>query len=197
MKDARPDEEADLIRAAAAGDMAAFRKLYMLYLGQVTRTVGRYLGPSSDVEDVVQDVFVELHRSLSRVSDYDAFGGWVYRISRNVAISHVRQSSSSVDFVTLQTLKEPVDQWNRLAAREKVRALYVAMDCISEEQREAIIMYEIEGNTLQEIADYTDTSINTIASRVRRGREQLLNIMKRALSTSERDDADHEAGDQA
>ncbi len=184
-------EEATLVKAAAAGDKQAFREIYRRYLDQVTRTVGRYLGPCPEVEDVVQEAFVELHRSLDNVSDYDAFGGWVYRVARNVAISHVRKSPSSVDFVTLQTIKEPTNQWNKLEARERVRALYAAMDCLPDQQREAVIMYEIEGNTLQEIADQTDTSINTIASRVRRGREQLLKIIKSALSTS-----DQEIGEQ-
>lgn len=178
-------EEAKLIIAAADGDMRAFRTLYERYLGQVTRTVGRYLGPGPELEDVVQDVFVELHRSLANVSDLDAFGGWVYRIARNVAISHGRKESNSVNFVALQTFKEPTNQWRRLKAREKLRALYVAMDCLSDEQREAVVMYEVEGRTLQEIADCTDTSINTIASRVRRGRKQLLKIIKRVRSTSE------------
>jgi RNA polymerase sigma-70 factor, ECF subfamily len=178
-------DDAELIKAAAAGDVKSFRKLYDRYLDQVTCTVGRYLGPGPDVEDVVQDVFVELHRSLDRVSDPDAFGGWVYRVARNVAISHGRKKSNSVNFVALQSFKEPTSQWGKLKAREKLRALYVALECLSDEQREAIIMYEIEGNTLQEIADATDTSINTIASRVRRGRKQLLKLVKRALSTSQ------------
>ena len=177
--------ESTLIEAAATGDMEAFRRLYDRYLGQVTRTVGRYLGPSSEVEDVVQEAFVELYRSLGQVSDHDAFEGWVYRVARNVAISHIRKQPKSVDFVTLQTLKEPTDHWKKLAAREKVRVLYAAMDCLSDKQREAVIMYEIEGKKLQEIADETDTSINTIGSRVRRGRKQLLKIIKRAMSTSE------------
>jgi RNA polymerase sigma-70 factor, ECF subfamily len=164
-------DEAELIQAAAAGDMQAFRALYERYLGQVTRTVGRYLGPCPQVEDVVQEAFIELHRSLDKVADYDAFGGWVYRVARNVAISHVRKSPRAVDFVRLQTLKEPTNQFSKLEARQKVRALYAAMDCLSDKQREAVVMYEIEGHTLQEIADQTDTSINTIASRVRRGRE--------------------------
>lgn len=185
-------EEADLIRAASEGDMAAFRALYDRYLDQVTRTVGRYLGPCPEVEDVVQEAFVELHRSLENVSDYDAFGGWVYRVARNVAISHVRKRPESVDFVTLKTLRAPTDQWNKLEAREKVRALYAAMDCLSDKKREAIVMYELEDNTLQEIADETDTSINTIASRVRRGRKQLLKLIRRTLSAS-----NAEAGEKA
>lgn len=172
------------IHAAAKGEMGAFRKIYDHYLGQVTRTVGRYLGPGPAVEDVVQEVFVQLHGSLNGVSDVDAFGGWVYRISRNVAISHLRKQKSSVDFVTLKMVKEPTSQWRRLAAREQVRALYAALDCLSAEQREAVIMYEIEGHTLQEIADLTDTSINTIASRVRRGRQQLIKLLERVLSGS-------------
>lgn len=188
--------EAELIKAAADGDTKAFRELFDRYLDQVTRTVGRYLGPCPQVEDVVQEAFIELHRSLDRVSDYDSFGGWVYRVARNVAISHVRKRPKSVDFVTLQTLKSPVNQWKKLAAREKVRALYAAMDCLSDSHRQAVIMYEIEGKTLQEIADQTDTSINTIASRVRRGRDQLLKIIKRSLSTSGHGGvSEHEAGE--
>ncbi len=175
-------EEAEWIVAAANGDMTAFRKIYDQYLDQVTRTVGRYLGPRPEIEDVVQEAFIELHRTLERVSDYDAFGGWVYRVARNVAISHVRKTSTSVDLVALQVLEEPTSQWRRLAARQKVRALYTAMDGLSDNQREAIIMYEIEGHTLQQIADQTDTSINTIASRVRRGREKLLTLIERVLS---------------
>ena len=178
-------EQEQWIRAAVEGDLKAFRKIYDAYIREVTLTVARYIGPGPEVEDVVQDVFLELHRSLPNVSDYEAFGGWVYRVARNVSISHVRQRKKSLNFVDLQTFKEPTSQWKRLAAREKIRALYVALDSLSEEQRDAIIKYEIEGNTLQEIADETETSINTVASRVRRGRGQLLKIIKRVLGTSE------------
>lgn len=172
------DDEPQLIEAAAGGDMQAFRRLYDRYLDQVTRVVGRYLGPRPQVEDVVQEAFVQLYDSLENVSDYDTFEGWVYRVARNVAISHARKRRSSVDFVELQTLRAPTDQWEKLAAREKVRALYAALDCLSDKKREAVIMYEIEGKTLREIADQTDTSINTIGSRVRRGRKKLAKLIR-------------------
>ena len=176
-----PDEQ--LVKAAAAGDMDAFQRIYERYLDQVTRTVARYLGPCPDIEDVVQETFIELHKSLEKVSDYDAFEGWVYRVARNVAISHQRRRRTSVDLTKLQPLQAPLNQWKKLAAREKVRALYAALECLSEEKREAIILYEIEGLTLQEIADQTETSINTIASRVRRGRKKLLKLIQRSLAT--------------
>lgn len=179
--------DAELIERSTAGDMEAFRALYDRYLDQVTRTVGRYLGPRPEVEDVVQEAFVELYDSLADVSDPDAFGGWVYRIARNVAISHVRKRRKKVDLSKLQTLRAPTDQWEKLAAREKVRALYAAMDCLSDKHRQAVVMYEIEGNTLREIAEETDTSINTIASRVRRGRKKLMKLIRRSLSASEQE----------
>ncbi len=172
-------DETKWIEAAAQGDMEAFHQIYLRYVGEVTRTVGRYMGPGSHVEDAVQEAFIELHKSLGKVSEPERFGGWVHRVARNVAISHVRKRSRSVNLVTLQALKEPTNLWRRLKAREKLRAFYAALDCLSEEQREALIMYEIEGHTLQEIADARNTSINTIASRVRRGREQMVKILKR------------------
>lgn len=175
-------DDADLIKAAASGDMAAFRQLYDRYLDQVTRTVGRYLGPCEEIQDVVQEVFIELHRSLDNISDPQAFGGWVYRVARNVSISHLRSTSTSVTLTDLKVLQEPTSQWRRLKARQKMRALYTAMNYLSGTQRDALVMYEIEGHTLQEIADITDTSVHTIASRVRRGRQQLLELIEKIIS---------------
>lgn len=178
------DKQKELVQAAAGGDIGAFRRIYDHYLHQVTCTVGRYLGPGPELEDVVQEAFVALYGSLSSVSDYDTFGGWVYRVSRNIALSHLRKSSRSIDFVALKTLRDPSNQWENLTTREALRALYLAMECLSDDHREALIMYEIEGMTLQEIADLTEASINTVASRVRRGREQLIKIVKQTRSTA-------------
>ncbi|MFB6265440.1 MAG: sigma-70 family RNA polymerase sigma factor [Bradymonadaceae bacterium] len=180
---------ATLVERAADGDEAAFRQLYDRYLDQVTRTVGKYLGPGAPVEEVVQEVFVELYESLSSVSDPENFGGWVQRVARNVAIDHGRKQATSVDFQPLQNLRVPVegsDQWEKLTAREKLRIFRAALDSLSEVNREAVIMYEVEGLKLREIAEQTDTSINTIGSRVRRGREKLMNLVENALSSTDK-----------
>lgn len=185
--DHRVPGDATLIEHAADGDRRAFRQIYDRYLDQVIRTVGRYLGPGPHVEDVVQEAFVALYKSLPRVDDPDKFGGWVYRVTRNVAISHRRKTPHSIDLVELNRFKSPLNQWKKLAAREKVRALYAALESLSDKKRQALILYEIEGHTLQEIADQTDTSINTIASRVRRGRQQLLDLIDQASASSNHD----------
>ena len=68
--------------------------------------------------------------------------------------------------------------WGKLEARDKLRTLYAALNELPDEYREAFILFEIEGNSLQEIAQMTDTSLNTIASRVRRSRERLRALLE-------------------
>jgi RNA polymerase sigma-70 factor (ECF subfamily) len=183
-------EVAKLVERASEGDETAFRRLYDRYLDQVTRTVGKYVGPGPEVEEVVQEVFVELHDSLSSVSDPESFGGWVQRIARNVAVSHLRKQPDSVNVLPLKKLHDPVesvDQWEKLAARDKLRVLNAALEALSEKHREAVIMHEIDGLKLREIAEQKDVSVNTIGSRVRRGRQRLMSLVERALSDDQRE----------
>lgn len=174
----------NVVEAAAGGDTEAFRKIYDGFLEDVKGVVAKYISGEAQIKDVVQKAFVEIHDSLDSVSDYDKFGSWLCQIARNTAISHYRKHSTSVDFVPLENLQSPMDEWSKLEARQKVRALYAAMDTLPDKKREALIMYEIEGLKLKEIAEQTDTSINTIGSRVRRGRKQLASKIRDILDSS-------------
>ncbi|MBA2662248.1 MAG: sigma-70 family RNA polymerase sigma factor [Bradymonadaceae bacterium] len=174
----RFDDESGLIDRAAGGDMAAFRLLYDGYVHYVSHHVGRLMGPGYELEDVVQEVFVQVFRSLGEFRHESKFSTWLYRLSRNVAIDHLRKRAKTVDLSSWRPLKANAGEWNKLEARELVRALYAAMQKFSVENREAFVLYEIEGMTLREIEELTGESINTIAARVRRTREQLRGILE-------------------
>jgi RNA polymerase sigma-70 factor (ECF subfamily) len=176
-------EESDqraLVRLAGQGDMLAFRKLYDLYVRRVTCQVGRLLGPGGDVEDVVQEVFVQVHRSLANFREESAFSTWLYRVTWNVAVSHLRRKAPpTVDLPALIQFACERDQWDTLQAREQLRTLYAALDDLPADYREAFILFEIEGMSLQEIAEMTGDTLNTVASRVRRSRERLRALLDR------------------
>lgn len=174
------DTESQWILRAAKGDMVAFRRIYDRYVDYVTHHVGRMMGPNYDLEDIVQEVFVQVYGSLANFRHECAFSTWLYRLARNVAIDHLRKRSKTVELADWRPLKCSSQLWAKLEARDQVRVLYAAMQKFSVENREAFILHEVEGMKLREIEELTGESINTIASRVRRTREQLRTILEAA-----------------
>jgi RNA polymerase sigma-70 factor (ECF subfamily) len=137
------------------------------------------LGWGPEVEDVVQEVYLEVYQSLPRFRGEATFGTWLFRVTHNVAVSHLRRRGSRpVDLSPIKVLSEAVHQPS-LDARDQVRALYAALDQVAPESREAFVLYELEGLTLSAIAEVTGDPLNTVASRVRRTRERLRRMLER------------------
>lgn len=183
--DADAEEQAWIDRAAR-GDMGAFRSLYDRYLQRVVRHVARVLGPSPDIDDVVQEVFVQVHRALPGFRGDSRFSTWLYRLTWNVAISHRRRRRNVVDLSAVFALRLATEEWKRLEARDLCRALEATMATIPEDAREAFLLVDVEGMKLREVAELTDTSINTIAARVRRTRDKLREALDAAEQTRTR-----------
>lgn len=191
---AEVDEEQVWIAAASKGDVAAFRLLYDRHFDFVTRQVGRVMGPhfgrvGGEREDVVQEVFVQIFRSLHSYRSESKFTTWVYRVAYNVTISHLRKTPRTVELADWRALREPsASAWNKLEARDMCRVLYAALEQVPEDQRECFLLFEVEGMKLREIAEFTGESINTIAARVRRTRERLQQVLEQAGSLGGDDD---------
>lgn len=176
------DPESALIEAASAGDMSAFRALYDLHLNYVTRSLARLLGHSPELEDVVQEVFIQVYRSLGQYRGECAFTTWLYRVARNVGIDHLRKRRvTTVELDAWRPLTADSDTWAQLEARDLCRALYAALDAMSVEHREVFMLHEVEGMKLREIAELTNESINTVAARVRRTREKLQSVLESTM----------------
>src|SRR5262245_3831338 len=89
-----PDARADLLTRARSGDTSAFRELYAQHHRQVASQLA-FLVPRSDLEDVLQDVFVEVYRSLKRFEGRSAFTTWLYRLTVHVAMKARRKHTRS------------------------------------------------------------------------------------------------------
>jgi RNA polymerase sigma-70 factor (ECF subfamily) len=160
------------------GDEAAFRELYGRHVDRVHRLVARLLGARGDVDDTVQEIFLQVHRSLNHFRGESRFATWLYRIAVNVATSALRHD-----------LREPLDPALRgpdsdpgeqLEAREEVVALYRALDALPERARVAFVLFELEGITLAELADATGVPLPTAAARLRRARIAVARALGRA-----------------
>jgi RNA polymerase sigma-70 factor (ECF subfamily) len=172
----------DLVRRCLEGNEAAFRELHYRHVDRVYRIVGRILGPGGDVPDAVQEVFLEVHRSLERFRGQAAFTTWLHRIAVHVAVTALRRRIRARRPEVLGARPTALDPGGRIDAREEVRTLYAALDELPAKNRVAFVLFELEGLSLEEIAETLAVPLHTAAARVRRARVALV----RALSAVER-----------
>ncbi len=168
-----------LIARAQAGDEKAFGELFVKHRGDVTRLVYRVLGPSNEVEDVVQDVFVHVYRSLPKFRGDAKFSTWLYRLTLNVARMHLRRGRSRPRFADVEVPEAPRDAKppetpDVVAERgERVRALYALLETLSEKKRTVLVLHDLEGMPAKEIADVVDAPVLTVRTRLFYARKEL------------------------
>lgn len=144
---------------------------------RVYRLAYRLTGNQHDAEDLTQEVFVRVFRSLSQYTP-GTFEGWLHRITTNLFLDSVRRKAK----IRFQEL--PEDAGDRLAGREvnPIDAIMdqtyeadiqAALDALPADFRVAVVLCDIEGLTYEEIADLLDVKLGTVRSRIHRGRSQL------------------------
>jgi RNA polymerase sigma-70 factor, ECF subfamily len=163
MEEARA-EELRLIGAARGGDRGAFGALYALY-GRLVHGIVLARVPRTDVEDLVQDVFVQAMQRLGSLRDPRAFGGWLAVIARNLATDHLRRTPRLAD-MPQDLAASPDDQTQALAVLAIIRRL-------PEAYRETLVLRLVEGMTGPEIAARTGLTPASVRVNLHRGMKQL------------------------
>jgi RNA polymerase sigma-70 factor (ECF subfamily) len=185
--DASEDDEAALIGAAAAGDRAAFAILYERHHLRVVARLSHLVGPSAAVDDLVQETFACAWRALRTFRGEAPFLSWLLGIATRAARSEHRRRRRSIWRLFLGPGEEDA-LCPSVAARAETYpdlvAVHAALDRLSPPLREAVILFELEGRTLIEIAQELGVSVNTIGARVRRGREALRRRLEKAWRRS-------------
>lgn len=136
--------------------------------------VERRVRSPSDVDDVVQEVFVRMQRGLPAASDDERFGPWVYQIARNAIVDHYRRTARH-PIATESPVEPPVTTEEDDRAVEQLLASYIAwfVAMLPSPYREALTLTELEGLTQKEAADMVGISLSGMKSRVQRGRAML------------------------
>jgi RNA polymerase sigma-70 factor (ECF subfamily) len=172
-----------LARAAAKGDEAAFASLYDHHASSVAKRLSHLLGPTNGVDDLVQETFVRAMRSLSQFRGDCSFRHWLLRIATSIARDEQRRTRRSIwklftepDQIE-QTLAADVADADRYA---DLVAVHRALRQLSPRLREVVVLFELEGESLAEIAAQLEVSVNTVASRLRRGRARLRSLLYRS-----------------
>ena len=171
---------ADVVERARGGDVTAFRELYALHCRQVTRQL-TYLVPRSDLEDVLQDVFIEVFKSIKRFEGKSAFTTWLYRLTVHVAMKarrkHTRSRLDIVEEVPDQADDRPTPEAVSLSAerQERVEAL---LEKLSPKKRAVLVMHDLQGVEAQKIAEVLDTNILTVRTRLFYARREMEALAK-------------------
>lgn len=168
-------DDLELARRCAAGDATAQRQLFRDTRGNVHNTLYRILGSNRDMEDLVQEVFIEVFRSVGRFRGEAKLTTWISRITTRVALGHIsrrKPAPQSLEAVAEVDGGAP-DAARLLEVREAARRLYAALDRVAPARRIAFALHVIDGLPLREVADMTDSSLVATKSRVWRARREI------------------------
>ncbi|HEY3819110.1 MAG TPA: RNA polymerase sigma factor [Polyangiaceae bacterium] len=172
-----PDEER-LIGSAAAGDTAAFRQLYERHRTDVARLVYRMLGARADLEDVIQEVFVQVYKSLKDFRGQSKFSTWLHRVTVNVVLMHRRSARSRPVFAD-EPPPEPALRSRDIAPdedadrRERMRAFGRLLARLADKKRIVFVLHELEGIAPAEIARIVGAPVLTVRTRLFYARREL------------------------
>ena len=185
----RSDEE-HLIRRVQAGDEMAFREVVERYQSKVFSIIYGILRNHNDAEDISQQVFAKIYFSIKNFDFRSSLLTWIYKITVNECYDYLRKKKVrklvyESDFSEEDSLRmensdvaidraEPVD--SNLAQRDLVNKL---LQKISEEDRKLILLKEVEGHSVEELAQMTGMNENTIKVKLFRARQKLLKAAQR------------------
>ncbi len=181
--------EYDLIARCLSGDGAAWEELVRLHTRQVYALCYRFTGSASESQDLAQEVFLRVFRTLKSFRAAEgSFGTWLARVTRNLLIDHYRRTRQEriTDSIEeqLPMLEEEgapssVRPDRALAGREASDMLQAALQKLSPELREAVILRDLQEMEYREIAGVLDIPEGTVKSRINRGRAELGRLLRK------------------
>ena len=177
---AAPPEIDPLIERCLKGDQRAWDDIVRLYWRKVFNVAYKFVGRQDEAEDLTQDIFLKLFKSLKTFDRRANFSTWLISVSRNLCIDHYRSMRREHDVVThdvdVVTLARPSASDSPQAAleqRDRVALLRAALDKLAPSLRTAVMLRDIQELSYQEIADKLGVPEGTVKSRINRGRTEL------------------------
>jgi RNA polymerase sigma factor (sigma-70 family) len=177
-------EEIELIKKITKGDENAFKLIYELYSKRIFNTVLHFLQNQSDAEDITQEVFIEIFRSISGFKHNSKFFTWIYRIAVTKSLDFIRRKKRKKRFA-LNIILEPdeikSEDFNHpgidIENKERALALFNAIRKLSENQRIAFTLNKIDGLEYKEIAEIMKISLSSVESLIFRAKEKLKKLL--------------------
>jgi RNA polymerase sigma-70 factor (ECF subfamily) len=189
-----PDRE--LVARCQLGEVDAFNELVGRHQDRVYAAVTRFCGNGEDAADVVQRAFINAYRKIGEFKGDAAFSTWIYRIAFNQAISFRRENRRPAVSMHAKDedglVSEPVDErapGESMESEETRLKVQQALERLEEEDRQIIILKDLQGHSYDEIAAILQVPKGTVRSRLHRARMELKEKLKPILGTFNREPA--------
>jgi RNA polymerase sigma-70 factor, ECF subfamily len=167
-----PSGDASLVEAARRGDRIAYGRLYGIYARMVHGILLARV-PPAEVDDLVQDVFLQALPRLNSLRDSARFGAWLAAIARNRANDYYRRSKSAAEINDPIAAERIEDRAATSAEMAQAAAVLAAIRALPDAYREPLILRLVEGMTGPEIAERTGLTPGSVRVNLHRGMQQL------------------------
>jgi RNA polymerase sigma-70 factor (ECF subfamily) len=171
-------DEDELIRRAQQGDVRAFERLIETHIAQLRRFARAFARHEQDADDLAQEALIKIYRSLGSYRFQSAFSTWFFAVTRNCFLDTVKRRGrdpiSGDEAVGTAPLADEL-----LEQRQDRQRLWTAIQKIPLEYRTALVLFDIEGMSYEEVARVERVPLGTIKSRLSRAREHLRGLLKR------------------
>jgi RNA polymerase sigma-70 factor, ECF subfamily len=184
------DDDRELVRLAKGDDQEAFEILVKRHQSRVFAVANGILRNKEDVEDVAQQVFVKAYFSLKRFDQRAAFSTWLYKITVNECWDVLRRKKSRPLYFEAELSEQQARQYkasedveaptgdvsDRMASRQQVEELLGFLD---ERDRAMLVLKEVQGFSVEEIAEMLEINGNTVKVRLFRARRKITEKLRR------------------
>ena len=174
-------DERQLVLRIQAGSREAFEELLDAYETRVYRLALRLTDSISDAEDVTQEIFLAVYKSLGNFRGNSALGTWIYRVAMNHCLEFRRKRrldtlplDEEIALVSQDWRHDPVQSADKRELSAKVEA---AINCLSPLHRDVIVLHELQGLTYQEVAAALDVPVGTVKSRLSNAFRRLRDLL--------------------
>ena len=175
-----PDTVEMLIQRCLKGDQLAWEAIVRQYRRKVFNVAYKFVGRHDEAEDLTQDIFLKIFKSLNTFDSRANFQTWLISVSRNLCIDHYRSVrkeretiNRDVDASELMPVAKGQSQIAMLEQRDRVELLREAMSALPATLRTAVLMRDIQELSYHEIAETLQLPEGTVKSRINRGRNEL------------------------
>jgi len=176
--------EEELIRSIIAGEEQAFKELFLIFSDRVYNTAISILQNQQDAEDITQEVFIEVYRSVASFRKESTLHTWIYKVTTSKCVDHLRKQKTKKRFAFISSLfgdneglKYDKPHFEHpgllLENKEHGKALFQALKKLPTQQQIAFTLNKIEGLSYTEIAHVMDTTLPAVESLLFRANEKL------------------------
>lgn len=180
------ESDATLVQRCLRGDARAWEALVQTYVSKIYNMAYRYTRRLDVAEELAQEVFLKIYQNLSSFRpESGSFRNWIMRVARNLIIDHYRATrwdkqvagSEELEVLDFERPSHQPDPFENVEQKQRAEYLMKALEQLTPELKEAVLLRDIEELSYQEIAETLAIPEGTVKSRINRGRIELAKVL--------------------